>query len=242
MHDMSLVMVMPTYNEAGNIVHMLESILDVYREKGLRGWILVVDDGSPDGTGRIVEGYAQDHREVILLERGRKLGLGSAYIDGFRYVISEMDVDAVGTIDADGSHPPQTIPSMVEALKAGADVVVASRYVKGGRWGTSLRRQIVSRGANILARLATGSKVRDMTSGLRLYRAEALKTIRLEGLEKGYVFQVAILYELLRRGFKAVEVPFTFKPRLGGSSKLGLAEYNAFLGWCLKTLYRRIVV
>jgi len=240
MEKPSAAVIIPTYNEADNITAIVNDLLEVFHGSGIEGWIVVVDDGSPDGTGRIVGEIAAGNPMVMLLERGRKMGIGSAYIDGFRYVLSKMDVRAAVTMDADGSHPPQMVPHLIKALEEDADVAVASRYIAGGSWDAQWRRKIVSRGANLLARVATGFGVRDMTSGFRAYRIEAIKALDLGRLESGYVFQVAMLYQLLRLGFRVVEIPFRFTPRRGGKSKLGIPEYLNYLTWSMKTLYGRL--
>ncbi|MEM1945291.1 MAG: polyprenol monophosphomannose synthase [Nitrososphaerota archaeon] len=240
MPRLTLAVIIPTYNEAGTIAETLHGIFSVFAEAELGGWVVVVDDGSPDGTGRIVGEMAADSYRVRLLERGRKMGIGSAYVDGFRYVLAELDAEAIATMDADGSHPPHLLTKMLGALERGADVVVGSRYVEGGRWGAELGRKIVSMGANLLARISTGYGVRDMTSGYRVYTRRAIESLNLDILKTGYVFQVAILYEMLKRGFRVAEIPFHFTPRRAGKSKLSLSEYSAFLGWSLKTLYSRL--
>ena len=237
MGRLSAAVIIPTYNEAENIAAVVRGLLEVFKESEMEGWVVVVDDGSPDGTGRIVGEIAAENSTVILLDRGRKMGIGSAYIDGFKYVLTKLDAGAIVTMDADGSHQPQTIPHLIRALEEGADVAVASRYIAGGKWAAEWRRKIVSRGANLLARLATGFGLRDMTSGFRAYKTEAIRALEFGRLESGYVFQVAILYQLLRQGFRVVEIPFMFTPRLGGRSKLGVPEYLSFLKWSLRTLF-----
>lgn len=181
---------------------------------------------------------------VRVLRRPGKLGLGSAYRDGFQLALREMGwAEYVCEMDADGSHPPEVLPLMLSlAEREGADVVVASRYVEGGGWERGpLTRRIISRGANLLARLATGIGVSDLTSGFRAIRAEALRRIvdKLRELQSGYVFQVELLYHLHRLGAKIIEYPFTFKPRISGESKLGKGEIVSYARWCLRTFLGR---
>jgi len=235
----SVAFVVPTYNEAGNIENILRNVLAVYDGHGIDGHVVVVDDGSPDGTARIVARLAEHDSRVHVLDRGRKLGLGSAYRHGFDFALTHLGVEAVGSMDADGSHQPALIPELLQNLPA-CGVVVASRYVGGGRWAAGLFRRIVSRGANIVARVATGVRISDMTSGYRLYNSEALQKIDLGGGESGYVFQVQVLAELSRRGCPVREIPFTFVERRAGRSKLGLMEYVVFLRWCLSYLAMRL--
>ncbi|PUA34122.1 MAG: hypothetical protein B9J98_01705 [Candidatus Terraquivivens tikiterensis] len=238
----SVAVVIPTYNEAENIGRVLESTFETFSSSKIDGWVIVVDDNSPDGTADIAGSLKERHDKIIVIKRPKKLGLGSAYRDGITLALEKLNVEYVAEMDADGSHPPERLPFMLDFLiKSGADCVVASRYVEGGGWGwESSIRTLVSRGANLLARLATGIKLKDMTSGYRLYRADALNRIKLDRLDPGYVFQVQIIYELVKKGFRVVEYPFVFMPRLGGKSKLGKAEFWRFFKWCIKTLMVRL--
>jgi glycosyltransferase involved in cell wall biosynthesis len=237
MQAKSVYVVVPTYNERENIGLLLGKIISL---EGLSLRVLVVDDGSPDGTAAIVEEISRRDGRVMLLNRGRKMGLGSAYYDGFRHVL-KLGADVVVSMDADGSHPPEMIPVLVQRVLEGVDVAVASRYVKGGRWSAGLWRMLVSRGANLLARVCTGLDVSDATSGFRAYSRRAAELLVEREFERGYVFQVELLYRLKRKGFKHVEVPFVFTERFAGRSKLSKIEILRFLGWCLKTLFRRVL-
>ncbi|MEM1943867.1 MAG: polyprenol monophosphomannose synthase [Candidatus Caldarchaeum sp.] len=226
--------VIPTYNEAENIENLVNKVLTVAGSS-----IIVVDDGSPDGTSRVVEKIAQRDRRVRLLNRGRKMGLGSAYRDGFRLAL-ESKARVIVSMDADGSHPPELIPMLVKAVEEEADVAVASRYVAGGSWSAGRGRMVVSRGANLLARLCTGVRLKDMTSGFRAYSSKAVESLLEEEFPSGYVFQVDVIYRLVRRGFKVVEIPFIFTERVSGRSKLSTAEIIRFIAACLKILASRI--
>ncbi len=206
----------------------------------LDSWVIVVDDGSPDGTAAVVEKLMRKERRVMLLNRGRKMGLGSAYKDGFRLAL-EKKADIIVSIDADGSHPVNLIPELVKAVENNADVAVASRYVEGGRWSAGLGRMMVSLMANKLARLSLGVKLKDLTSGFRAYRARAVEHLLKGKFSKGYVFQVEILYRLIRDGFKIVEVPFVFTKRASGKSKLSAVEILRFTCWCLSALFSRLL-
>ncbi|MEM3065805.1 MAG: polyprenol monophosphomannose synthase [Nitrososphaerota archaeon] len=242
MTERNVAVVIPTYNEAGNIGTVLELTFTTFSSGNINGWVIVVDDNSPDGTADVVESIKDKYGKIVVIRRPRKLGLGSAYKDGFALALEKLDVEYLAEMDADGSHPPEKIPLMLDFLmKSGADCVVASRYVEGGSWGRgSSSRTLVSKGANLLARLATGIKLKDMTSGYRLYKAEALRHLKLDGLDSGYVFQVQIIYELAKNGFRVVEYPFVFMPRLGGKSKLGKTEFWRFFKWCIKTMLARL--
>ncbi|MEM4303368.1 MAG: polyprenol monophosphomannose synthase [Candidatus Caldarchaeum sp.] len=226
--------VVPTYNEAENIETLLEKILSIQDL-----WVIVVDDGSPDGTSSIVEEISKKDSRVLLINRGRKMGLGSAYQDGFKNAL-ENEADVVVSMDADGSHPAELIPELVKAVEQGADVAVASRYVEGGKWSAGFGRMMVSRGANFLAKLCTGVKMRDMTSGFRAYSATSLKNLLTKDFEKGYVFQAETIYRLSRKGFKIVEIPFFFQKRISGKSKLSVREIVRFVAWCFKVLLSRL--
>jgi len=231
----AVYVVIPTYNERENIGMLLNKILSL---EGLALRVLVVDDGSPDGTAGVVDEISRRDGRVMLLNRGRKMGLGSAYYDGFRHVL-EHGAEVVVSMDADGSHPPEMVPALVKEVFEGADVVVASRYLPGGRWSAGMWRMLVSRGANLLARLCTGLDISDMTSGFRAYSRRAVETLVRKEFERGYVFQVELLYRLKKGGFRHAETPFVFVERVAGRSKLGKAEILRFLKWCLKTLFRR---
>lgn len=241
-----VVVVMPTYNEAENVRRVIPKVLEVLGRGGWHPMVLVVDDASPDGTAEAAEEIGRKTGTVRVLRRGGKMGLGSAYRDGFRLALREMGwAKYICEMDADGSHPPEVLAEMLgKAEETGADVVVGSRYVEGGGgWERGpLTRRIISRGANLLARIAAGMRVEDMTSGFRVIRAEALKRVveELKELQSGYVFQVELLYLLHRSGAKIVEHPFTFKPRLSGESKLGKGEIVSYARWCLRTFLRRV--
>ncbi|MCS7129584.1 MAG: polyprenol monophosphomannose synthase [Candidatus Caldarchaeum sp.] len=226
--------VIPTYNEAGTIESIINSILKTSNYE-----VIVVDDGSPDGTAAIVETIAQKDSRVKLINRGRKMGLGSAYQEGFRTAIGSK-ADVVVSMDADGSHPPELIPELVKAVETQADVAIASRYVRGGKWSASRKRMVISRGANTLARLCLGTKLNDMTSGYRAYSSKAVEHILKKDFSKGYVFQVEIIHRLARAGFKIAEIPFVFRERVAGESKLSAAEIARFLFVCLRILASRL--
>ncbi len=229
--DVSVVI--PTYNEASTIGRLIESLI----EMGV-GEIIVVDDGSTDGTREIVEKLAKRHAgKVKLLKRPRKMGLGSAYKDGFRLCKGSVVVE----MDADLSHRPEDLPRIVDAIGR-ADVVIGSRYVRGGRTvGWPLRRRVVSRGANLMARLLLGLDVRDATSGFRAYRREVFGLIARKSILNDFNFQVEAIYIAKKHGYRVMEVPITFVERAAGRSKMGLREMASFLIGLLKIRLRRKV-
>ncbi len=237
---------MPTYNEAENVRWLIPEVLEVLEEAGWRSLVIIVDDNSPDGTAEVAEKLAAQKGGVEVVKRAGKLGIGSAYIDGFKRALEKHGwAEYICEMDADGSHPPKTLLEMLEhAEESGADVVIGSRYIEGGRWEVgSLTRILISRGANILARLSTGIKVEDATSGFRVIRASALRKIvdKLPELRSGYVFQVQLLHMLHEIGCKIEEHPLRFMPRRSGESKLGKSEIVSYASWCLKALARRIL-
>ena len=240
------VVVIPTYNEAENVKWLIPAVLNILEGAGWRAVVLVVDDSSPDGTADVVRWIAASRPGVDLLQRPGKLGIGSAYIDGFRRALERHGwADYICEMDADGSHPPETLLEMLEhAERSGADVVIGSRYVPGGGWVEgSIYRVLVSRGANLLARISTGVRVRDATSGFRVIRSTALQKIidRLTELWSGYVFQVQLLHLLHDAGCRIEEYPLRFLPRKAGKSKLGGSEIARYAFWCLKTMLRGIM-
>jgi len=210
--------VIPTYNEADTIEPIVRAVLDVLapHEAG----VLVVDDASPDGTGRIVDRLASELGSVEALHRPSKRGIGPAYLAGFRHAL-DADAAAVVQMDADFSHDPADVPRLVEAA-SGAGVAIGSRYVPGGRildWGS--RRKAISRWGSIYARTVLGLGVQDMTSGFKCWRRQALEQIDLESVRsEGYAFQVEMTYRAVRAGLEVVEVPITFRDRRVGESKM----------------------
>jgi dolichol-phosphate mannosyltransferase len=209
-----VLVVLPTYNEAEN----LEAIASAILEQGPR--LLVVDDGSPDGTGDIADRLAQNDR-VAVLHRSEKGGLGPAYAAGFAWGL-EHGAEILCEMDADFSHDPADLPRLFAAVDDGADLAIGSRYVRGGgveNW--PWRRRALSRGGNLYANLMLGVRIGDMTSGFRAFRADALQTLHPEDCRSsGYAFQIEMAWRARRMGFKVVEVPITFRDREAGDSKM----------------------
>jgi dolichol-phosphate mannosyltransferase len=210
-------LVLPTYNEAAN----LEPVLDaVRRQLPSPRRILIVDDSSPDGTGRIADRLAAADPEVSVLHRPEKQGIGPAYVAGFRRALAG-GAGLVAQMDADFSHNPADLPRLLAAL-GDADVAIGSRYVHGGGvedWGPL--RRIVSRGGCAYARGVLGLRVRDLTSGFKVFRRAVLEAIDLDSISAfGYAFQVETTYRAIRAGFEVVELPITFRDRHVGESKM----------------------
>lgn len=246
MTPMRTLVVVPTYNERDTILEAAERLFKASPEADL----LVVDDGSPDGTAELVRDLSTRDERVHLLERTRKEGLGRAYMAGFAWAL-DAGYDAIVEMDADLSHDPAAVPRLVEALKDGADLAVGSRYVPGGRienWG-SVRRAL-SRFGNIYARLLLRFDVRDSTSGFRAFRADKLGEEPLDDVAShGYAFQIEMTRRIHLKGGHIVEVPITFVERVAGNSKMSrkivleaLWEVTAWgVGDRLKKLRRRPV-
>lgn len=211
-----VLVVVPTYNEAENIRLIAEAV----RSHDMR--LLVVDDGSPDGTGEIADELAASDDSIDVLHRSSKQGLGPAYAAGFEWGL-EHGADILCEMDADFSHNPEDLPRLVEAVTNGADLAIGSRYVAGGgveNW--PWHRRWLSRGGNLYARFMLGTKVNDMTAGFRAFRAEALRKLDFAGCEaSGYGFQVEMAWSASRLGLDVREVPITFKDRTRGTSKMG---------------------
>lgn len=211
-----VLVVIPTYNEAMTI----EKALGRVRETIPTADVLVVDDKSPDGTGRIVADLAETDDRVHLMSRAGKQGLGSAYVAGFRWGL-ERGYDVLVEMDADGSHQPEQLPDLLAALD-GADLVIGSRYVPGGEvvnWPR--RREALSRTANLYTRFALGLEVADATGGYRAFRAGTLQAIDLDTVDsQGYCFQVDLTWRAVRAGLRVTEVPITFVEREEGQSKM----------------------
>jgi dolichol-phosphate mannosyltransferase len=210
-------LVLPTYEEASNVKQITAAALE-HLPAGAQ--VLIVDDSSPDGTGEIAARIAAGTEAVTVLHRGRKEGLGPAYVAGFRTALA-AGAELVAQMDADFSHDPADLPRLIAAT-SDADLVLGSRYAAGGRveeWG-GLRRA-VSRGGSAYARAALGVDVADLTGGFKVFRRAVLEEIGLETIESlGYAFQVETTFRAIRAGFRVVEVPITFRDREVGKSKM----------------------
>jgi dolichol-phosphate mannosyltransferase len=211
------LVVIPTYNESENIERMLRRIHECLPGAG----VLVVDDGSPDGTAGLVKQVASELDDVHLLERSGKAGLGSAYRAGFAWGL-DRGYDACIEIDADFSHDPAALPALVAPLEAGFDVAIGSRYVAGGsipNW--AWHRELLSRGGNLYASAVLGLGVRDSTAGYRCYSADVLRRLDLERIRaEGYGFQIEMTYRVKQHGAAITEVPISFVDRAAGQSKM----------------------
>lgn len=230
--------IVPTYNEADNLDELLEQLLALSTPIGA----IVVDDNSPDGTGDMAERWAAENPgRVHVIHRPAKLGLGTAYIAGFKKAINDLAAERILTMDADFSHNPRYIPDMI-ALSRTKHVVIGSRYVPGGGARNCTRKRIyLSRGANFVARTLLGLKARDATAGFRLYRREVLQSIPLdEVFSSGYSFLVEMLFLCQRRGWQIGEVPIIFEDRRKGQTKISRQEILKAQYTVLRLFLRRL--
>ena len=213
-------LILPTYNEAENIEAILRAALEQLASTGREHTILVVDDGSPDGTGRLADAMAAEHPEVRVLHRSLKQGLGRAYLAGFEEALAN-NAELILEMDSDFSHDPADLPRLIAAADA-ADLVLGSRYVPGGgvtNWGTL--RRLLSRGGSWYARVLLGVPVQDLTGGFKCFNGRVLQTIGLDGVHAdGYGFQIELTYRAIQAGFSVTEVPILFRERREGQSKM----------------------
>jgi dolichol-phosphate mannosyltransferase len=221
-----VLVVIPTYNERENLGPILDRLHKVLPDVH----VLVVDDGSPDGTGELADERAAANENVHVMHRTEKAGLGAAYIAGFRWGLAR-EYNTIVEMDADGSHAPEDLPRLLDAV-GDADLAIGSRYVPGGavvNW--PLKRQVLSRGANVYSQLALGMRTRDITAGFRAYRRPVLEKLALDEVNShGYCFQIDLTIRTAEAGFEIVEVPITFTEREIGESKMdGSIIREAFL-------------
>jgi dolichol-phosphate mannosyltransferase len=236
-----VVVVVPTYNERDNLAWIVGRL----RAAVPQADVLVVDDGSPDGTGEVADRLAASDPQVTVLHRTAKAGLGAAYLHGFAVAL-ERGYDVVGEMDADGSHQPEQLPELLEAL-ARADLVIGSRWVSGGsvvNW--PLSRRLLSVGGNLYARLLLGIPLRDITAGYRVFRRTTLESIDLRSVESaGYIFQTDLAFRTVRAGLRVVEVPIEFVERVRGKSKMSrdvaMESLRLITAWGLRQRARQLL-
>jgi dolichol-phosphate mannosyltransferase len=220
-------LILPTYNEAENVEAIVTASGEVLARASSDGFrVLVVDDGSPDGTGRIADELAARHEWMRVLHRSEKNGIGPAYLAGFRHAL-DRGAGYVLEMDSDFSHDPADIARLLAAVDpaaagGGADLALGSRYVDGGGvtdWG--MLRRFISEGGSTYARLVLGLQVRDLTGGFKCFRREVLESIEFDSVRsQGYAFQVELTYRAVQAGFRVVEVPIVFRDRQLGQSKM----------------------
>lgn len=222
------LVIIPTYNEIENIENMVRKVFSLPKEFDL----LIVDDGSPDGTAAKVKELLNEYKTLFIEERKGKQGLGTAYIHGFKWALSRK-YEYIFEMDCDFSHNPDDLVRLLNACENGADVAVGSRYVKGGNVSNWDRKRILlSFFASLYVRLVLWFNVKDTTAGFKCYKRKVLETINLDLIKfMGYAFQIEMKYTAYRKGFKIVEVPITFVDRVLGTSKMSTKIFKeAFLG------------
>jgi dolichol-phosphate mannosyltransferase len=237
----NIFVVLPTYNERENVQLLLPIIL----KKGPNVKVLVVDDNSPDGTAEAVADKARELGRVFLLRRDGKKGLGTAYVEGFKWVLANSDANLIFEMDADFSHNPDRIPDFIRKIQEGNDLVIGSRYLKGVsvvNW--PIRRLILSYAASKYAGFVTGIPLNDQTSGYKCFRREVLEAMDLDRIvSDGYAFQIEVNYLTHKAGFRLAETPIIFEERRAGSSKISrqIVHEAMWVVWRLKFqgLFRR---
>jgi dolichol-phosphate mannosyltransferase len=231
------LIIVPTYNEADNVRGIAERLLDALPAAD----VLFVDDNSPDGSGAIIDELVASNPRIHVLHRAGKLGLGTAYVEGFTWGLAR-DYQYLFEMDADGSHDPAYLPQMLALAEDGADVVVGSRNVPGGgtvNWGVG--RKLLSRGGSFYARTILGIDVRDVTAGFVCWRRDVLESLDLPTVDSnGYSFQIEMKYRAIRRGYRVVETPIIFVDRRVGESKMSRAIVAEALlkVWALRVRHR----
>lgn len=217
---MKKLLIIPTYNEKDNIARLVRGV----REHVPDMHVLIIDDNSPDGTGRLADELTQKYEGVFVMHRAGKMGLGSAYVAGFKKALAE-GYDLVCQMDADFSHDPSHLPAILKGMET-HDVMIGSRYVDGGgtrNWG--LHRRILSRGSNFVARMLLGVKVRDCTGGFRCYKRRVIEGIKPDTIfSNGYSFLEEVLYKAIKAGATVGETPIIFVEREHGKSKISKGE------------------
>ncbi len=228
-----VLIITPTYNEQDNLPMFVESLHQVMPHAE----VLIVDDASPDGTGALAERMAAKDARMHVLHRAGKLGIGSAYVEGFRWALVR-DYDIVCQMDTDLSHDPKHLPAFVLAIEQGADIVLGSRNIHGGRvegWG--LGRHLLSKGGSLYSRVILGLPIRDLTSGYKAFHKRALQKLPLDTVHsEGYAFQIEMTYRAIQQGLRVVESPIVFVDRRAGQSKMsGKIFWEAiFVVWRLR--------
>jgi len=232
---MKVSIVVPTYNERENVKQLIPLIFQIFKENKINGNVIIVDDNSPDGTAKVIK-KLQEKYPIILIERPKKMGLGSAYIAGFKKAL-ENESDVIFEMDSDLSHDPTEIPNFIEKINDGFDLVVGSRRAEGGESiGRNWHRKLISWGGSFVGKRIAGiNNVNDIPSGYRAYKKDVLKRIDLEGIKSsGFAFQLETLGKCIKTGSKVSVIPIIFRERYSGKSKFSMREILSFFLTAIK--------
>ncbi len=237
---MKLAVVIPTYNEKETIQILIEKLFSEIKPIVDELHVVIIDDSSPDGTANIVTDLSDKFQKISLIQRPTKLGLGAAYKDGFNHVLEKIDSDLIVQMDADHSHNPSEIVTMLQEIE-GYDFVVASRHMPNSSivgWGVG--RQMTHSFAGIIARISARIDIKDSTSGFRMFKRETLQSIEFDKIESdGFAFQIEMLYQLKQKGFRGLEMPTIFVNRKSGKSKMGGTEIMQFIKTCFSYIGKK---
>ena len=237
---MKLAIVIPTYNEAETIPSLINELFEKIKQFVEKLDILIIDDSSPDGTADIVRELGTKYEKITVIQRPKKMGLGAAYKEGFRYVLEKLDSELVLQMDADHSHQPSEIPNMLEKIK-NFDFLIASRHVEGSDvigWG--IGRKATHSIAGAIARICAKIEIKDSTSGFRMFKKKTLEKVDFNKIRSdGFAFQIEVLHQLKQLGMKGLEVPTVFVNRTEGSSKMGSSEMMQFITMCISYIGRK---
>ena len=237
---MKLAVVIPTYNEKETIQILIEKLFSEIKPIVDELHVVIIDDSSPDGTANIVTDLSDKFQKISLIQRPTKMGLGAAYKDGFNHVLEKIDSDLIVQMDADHSHNPSEIVTMLQEIE-GYDFVVASRHMPNSSivgWGVG--RQMTHSFAGIIARISARIDIKDSTSGFRMFKRETLQSIEFDKIESdGFAFQIEMLYQLKQKGFRGLEMPTIFVNRKSGKSKMGGTEIMQFIKTCFSYIGKK---
>jgi dolichol-phosphate mannosyltransferase len=230
---MNIAIVIPTYNERETLPSLIEKIFEHVKPLVKELHVVIVDDSSPDGTADIARNLGEQFQKISVIQRPTKMGLGAAYKDGFTHVLQKLESDLIVQMDADHSHDPSEIVTMIEKI-VDYDFIIASRHVQGSSvigWGQG--RKITHSVAGAVAKISANIDVEDCTSGFRMFKRESLEKIQFDKIEAdGFAFQIEVLYQLKQKGLRGLEVPTTFVNRTKGESKMGSSEVIQFIKMC----------
>jgi len=237
---LKVAVIIPTYNERENLQFLVPKIINVFNEGGIEGGLIIIDDSSPDRTGDLARELGEHDERILVIIRKEKLGLGSAYKEGFRKALS-YDFEGLIEMDADRSHDPQALPVFREKLEEGYDLIIGSRYIAGGKipnW--SLKRRLISKATSLYTRILFRLKTQDPTSGFRAYSAKALKEIDVSKIKSdGYAFQIEMVVHCEKKGLRVCEIPIKFLDRVKGESKLSGVEVLRFIKSLIRLIFEK---